>query len=78
MAKASLTGSLKARDPETKVRHNDTPSLALMAIGDFRKATPGITESWRARAPIDPARCYLAVGFPPPDCAAAVKGAGVH
>jgi len=44
----------------------------------FLCAAHSITESWRARAPIDPARCYLAVGFPPPGCAAAAKGAGVH
>jgi hypothetical protein len=49
-----------------------------MNVGDSRKATPGITESWRARAPIDPARCYLAVGSPSPGCAAAAKGTGVH
>ena len=35
-------------------------------------------ESWRARAPIDPARCYFAVGSPPPGRAQAAKGAGVH
>lgn len=50
----------------------------MIAIGDFRKATPGITESWRARVPIDPARCYLAVGFPPPGRAVAAKGTGVY
>ena len=49
-----------------------------MGAGDFRKATPGIMESWRARAPIDPARCYFAVGSPPPGRAQAAKGAGVH
>ena len=49
-----------------------------MTIGDFRKATPGIMESWRARVPIDPAHCFSAVGFPPPGCAAAAKGTGVH
>jgi hypothetical protein len=49
-----------------------------MDVGDFRKATPGISELWRARAPIDPARCYLAVGSPSPGCAVAAKGTGVH
>ena len=49
-----------------------------MDVGDFRKATPGIRELWRARAPIDPARCYLAVGSPSPGRAVAAKGTGVH
>jgi hypothetical protein len=49
-----------------------------MNIGSFRKVTPGIMESWRVRAHIDPARCFIAVGFPSPGCAVAAKGTGVH
>ena len=49
-----------------------------MDVGDFRKATPGIMESWRARAPIGPAHCFIAVGFPSPGRAVAAKGTGVH
>jgi len=49
-----------------------------MAACDMRKATPGIMESWRARAPIGPARCFIAVGFPSPGRAVAAKGTGVH
>jgi hypothetical protein len=49
-----------------------------MNIGNFRKVTPGIMESWRVRAHIDPARCSIAVGFPSPGRAVAAKGTGVH
>ena len=35
-------------------------------------------ESWRARAPIDPAHCFIAVGSPSPGRAVAAKGTGVH
>ena len=35
-------------------------------------------ESWRVRVPIDPARCFSAVGSAPPGGAAAAKGGGVH
>jgi hypothetical protein len=52
--------------------------MAMKALGDFRKDTPPKTEKWLARAPIDPAHCYLAVGSPSPGRAAAAKGTGVH
>ena len=52
--------------------------MSLVDFGDFRKATPGIMESWRARAPIDPAHCFIAVGSPSPGRAVATKGTGVH
>jgi len=52
--------------------------VSLVDFGDFRKATPGIMESWRARAPIDPAHCFIAVGSPSPGRAVAAKGTGVH
>lgn len=51
---------------------------SLMGVGDFRKATPGITELSRARVPIDPAACYFDVGSTHPGSAAGAKGKGVH
>jgi len=35
-------------------------------------------ESWPPRVHIDEAHCFSAVGSPPPGCAEAAKGAGVH
>ena len=49
-----------------------------MRASDDRKGTPGITEWSRARVPIDPAVCYLAVGPSHPGRAAAAKGRVVH
>ncbi len=46
----------------------------LVRLIDYRKATPGITESSPARAHIDPAACYLDVGSFHPGRAAAAKG----
>ena len=45
-----------------------------VGAGHDRKVTPGITGSSRARAPIDPAVCYLDVGSSHPGGAAAPKG----
>ncbi|PMP88381.1 MAG: hypothetical protein C0172_02745 [Caldisphaera sp.] len=45
-----------------------------MGAGHDGKVTPGITESSRARAPIDPAVCFIDVGFSHPGSAAASKG----
>lgn len=52
--------------------------LLLMGAGGIRKATSGIMESWPLRVHIDEAHCFSAVGSPPPGCAVAAKGAGVH
>ena len=42
------------------------------------KATPGITEWYRARVHIDPDACYFAVGSLHPGCAEAPKGGVVR
>jgi len=47
---------------------------SLMGVIDYRKATSGITESFPARAHIDPEACYLDVGSFHPGRAAAAKG----
>ena len=49
-----------------------------MGPGGIRKATPGVTESSRARVHIDPEACFLIVGSPYPGRAAAAKGGGAH
>ena len=50
----------------------------LMEVHSVRKATLGVTGLSRARAPIDPAVCHIAVGSSHPGCAVATKGGVVH
>ena len=49
-----------------------------MGVWADRKATPGITGWFQARARIDPEAWYFDVGSVHPGRAAAPKGTGVH
>lgn len=50
----------------------------MIGLTAVRKATPGIMESWRPKALIDAAACYVDVGLSHPGRATAAKGGGVH
>ena len=49
-----------------------------MAVGGVRKVTPGIMGPWPSKVHIDGAHWSVAVASPPPGCAVAAKGTGVH
>lgn len=54
------------------------PRAHLIGAVSDRKVTPRITGLSRPKVHIDGAVWYIAVGSSYPDCAEAVKGAGVH
>ena len=62
------------------MRKQDLANPKLLSVGAWadKKATPGITELFQARARIDPEACYFDVGLVHPGRAAAPKGTGVH